>query len=288
MDRQYVELIKSGSVFEYKEIIQVQSRPKAVCHVKCLNTFFKSKGRLAHLTNAFILSEDDWGYSSTRSSIKIKRKFKSGFIVVAYSVKTIRSLYMEQQSILFAILKLNNLKTFDLDFTYGNGMFYREIPKPRYRFDLDGNLSDVVQADSKCIPVKSKSISSAMFDPPFLTYVKAARQHAGGKMIMSSRFGGYWAYRELEEHYRGTIEEAARVLKSGGIFVVKCQDIIHNHKMHSTHINVVNWAENWFRLKDYFILGATHRMPNRGKQNHSRSFHSYFLVLERNKEEVGK
>jgi len=106
-----------------------------------------------------------------------------------------------------------------------------------------------------------------------------------GSMVMAKRFGGYWRYDELEAHYRGTLREAARVLRRKGIVVFKCQDIIHNHRMHATHINVVKWAaEHGFRLRDLFILGGGGKLPspNRaGKQRHARISHSYFLVLEK-------
>jgi len=103
-------------------------------------------------------------------------------------------------------------------------------------------------------------------------------------MVMAKRFAGYWRYDELETHYRTTLQETARILKRGGILVFKCQDIIHNHKIHCTHANVLQWGATWFRLKDLFVLAAKHRMPspNRaGTQKHARIFHSYFLVLER-------
>ncbi len=100
---------------------------------------------------------------------------------------------------------------------------------------------------------------------------------------MAKRFSGFWGYGELSVFYMKTIVEAYRVLANKGIFVVKCQDIIHNHKMHCTHLNVVNWSERFFRLKDLFILAAKSRMPVAGvkKQQHARIYHSYFLVLEK-------
>lgn len=66
--------------------------------------------------------------------------------------------------------------------------------------------------------------------------------------------------------------------------VFKCQDIIHNHRMHCTHYNVIKWAEcEGFRLVDLFILTAKSRMPGpqKGKQRHARVWHSYFLVFEK-------
>ena len=102
-------------------------------------------------------------------------------------------------------------------------------------------------------------------------------------MVMAKRFAGYWKYAELEQHYRHTLREAQRVLKPGGVMVFKCQDIIHNHKMHCTHANVLLWAAaEGFRLVDLFVLPAKHRLPspNRaGTQRHARIFHSYFIVL---------
>lgn len=198
----------------------------------------------------------------------------------------IKSVYENQIDILKSIMTLCNIERFDVDVTYGNGMFYKEIEKPVHCFDIDPSLVDT-PASSDNLPLDDKSVSSLIFDPPFLTYVRAARE-GNGNMVMAKRFGGYWKYDELEDHYKGTLIEAARVLKKKGVMVFKCQDIIHNHKMHCTHVNVINWAAENFRLKDLFILPAKTRMAipqqkgtKKKVQKHARIFHSYFLVLER-------
>lgn len=198
-------------------------------------------------------------------------------------MNVIKSVSYDQSEILKSIMSLCGIEQFCADVTYGNGQFYKSVPKPLLRFDLDGTLPDVQQASSDNLPLPSSSIKSMVFDPPFLTYVRAARG-GNGNMVMAKRFAGYWRYDELETHYKATIKEAHRVLSDKGVLVVKCQDIIHNHKMHCTHANVINWADGLFRLKDLFVLPAKHRMPspNRaGTQKHARIFHSYFLVLER-------
>jgi len=108
---------------------------------------------------------------------------------------------------------------------------------------------------------------------------------------MAKRFSGYCDYKELTDHYIATISEVYRILSNKGIFVFKCQDIVHNHKLHCTHINVVKWAESaGFGLVDLFILGAKHRMPV-GKmctQQHARIYHSYFLVFMKKSNEKNK
>lgn len=139
------------------------------------------------------------------------------------------------------------------------------------------------QADSRLLPLAPASLSNAVFDPPFLTYVKQGREH-NDKVKMTSRFGGYYTYEELEDHYRDTLSECYRVLKPKGKLIFKCQDIVHNHRLHCTHAKVIWMAEiEGFRLADLFILPARHRMPGpqKGIQRHARIFHSYFLVLER-------
>ena len=198
--------------------------------------------------------------------------------------EVVRSVYFDQDDILRGIMALHCPDGFDCDMTYGNGVFWKNLPQPRLKFDIDPQVAGVREACSRALPLEAESLRSVVFDPPFLTYVRDGRE-GNGSMVMARRFAGYWSYAELEDHYRATIREAHRILKPGGVMVFKCQDIIHNHKMHCTHANVIVWAESeGFRLLDLFILPAKHRLPspNRvGRQKHARIFHSYFLVLER-------
>jgi tRNA G10 N-methylase Trm11 len=196
----------------------------------------------------------------------------------------IRSVSDNQEEILTAIRDLHCGGKFDCDVTYGNGVFYKNLKQPTFCFDIEPLHPHVIKADSTQIPLPNESIESIVFDPPFLTYVRAGRK-GNGNMVMGKRFAGYWRYEELQAHYERTIDEAFRVLKHKGKLIFKCQDIIHNHKMHCTHFNVIDWAMTMgFRLADLFVLVANHRMPSpnrKGKQRHARIFHSYFLVLEK-------
>lgn len=196
----------------------------------------------------------------------------------------IKSIYDNQQSIIDAIIQLHCKDGIDVDMTYGNGCFYKEIKQPKRMFDIDPQRGGVEKASSEMLPVEKESINSCMFDPPFLTYVRQER-NGNGNMIMAKRFSGYWTYGELEDHYIHSISEAYRILQYGGKFIIKCQDIIHNHRLHCTHHNVILWADvEGFRLVDLFILEAKHRLPapnKKGEQKHARIYHSYFLVFEK-------
>jgi len=206
----------------------------------------------------------------------------------------IKSVSNSKEEILQSIVELYCPNGIQCDLTYGNGGFYKNgIKEPQYCFDIQPLKPHVIQASSISIPqLDCNSVESVMFDPPFLTYIKQGREH---NSIMAKRFSGYYHYEELESHYKCTLQETVRILKEDGIMIFKCQDIIHNHKMHCTHNNVINWAndsmvhdfkDKWnLVLKDLFILAATHRIPiaSNKKQEHARIFHSYFLVFEKKK-----
>lgn len=199
-----------------------------------------------------------------------------------YSDVVIRSSDDDQDRILGGIIKLHHAEGFDADLTYGNGCFWRALPAPALKFDIDPQVAGVVKASSTNLPLADDSLSCVAFDPPFLTYVAGGREHKDGSVAMTSRFGGYWTYDELLDHYTKTIKECRRVIRNKGLLVFKCQDIIHNHKMQCTHNNVINMAAACgFSLVDLFVLNAKHRMegPQAGKQRHARVFHSYFLVF---------
>lgn len=199
--------------------------------------------------------------------------------------EVVKSVSGDQSQILKWILKLNNLESFEADCTYGNGGFYKDIPEPFLKFDYTPLSRLVRKACATNLPLSPESLRSLVFDPPFLTYIKSGREH---NSIMAKRFSGFWSYNDLSLFYIESIKEAARVLKPRGIYVVKCQDIIHNHKMHCTHANVIDWASPMFRLKDLFILTAQHRIPVGGNrtQQHARIYHSYFLVFEKLRKKI--
>jgi len=194
----------------------------------------------------------------------------------------IRTVSFDQSEIIKNIMHLHANGVIECDVTYGNGSFYADIERPKFKFDLDPQTTDTERSCSTELPVNNETFNSLMFDPPFLTYIKDKREH---NSIMAKRFGGYWAYHELEDHYKKTAKEAYRVLKKDGVFIVKCQDIIHNHKMHCTHANMINWcSDSGFRLLDLFVLVAKHRMSVTGKnrkQQHARIYHSFFLVFKK-------
>lgn len=197
---------------------------------------------------------------------------------------TVRSVDDDQQRILSAIAELHLDEWYDVDATYGNGAFWAGLTEPPLRFDVDPQRPGVIPANAAALPLADASVGSVVYDPPFLTYVRRGRG-GNGAMLMAGRFSGYWRYDELEADYEACIHEFARVVRHKGVLVVKCQDIVHNHRLHLTHQRVVEMADGvGFRPLDLFVLTAGHRLPapNRaGRQRHARIHHSYFLVFRR-------
>lgn len=192
-----------------------------------------------------------------------------------------KSFSASQSEIIRSIVSLHCPEGIQADITFGNGGFYTSADTPEFKFDIDPQVQGVVRANSERLPIPDNSLRSVMFDPPFITYVKNRRDH---NCLMAKRFGGYYTYGELEDHYIHTISEVWRVLRPSGVFVFKCQDIIHNHRLFPTHVLVCNRAElEGFRVQDLFVLVADNRMPGpqKGVQRHARIHQSYFWVFKK-------
>lgn len=87
------------------------------------------------------------------------------------SEEIIKSISYNQEEIIKWIIALYCPNGIELDPTYSKGNFYKNIPEPKYKFDLFPQNDDVVRADCRELPVKSGSIQSIMFDPPFVAAI---------------------------------------------------------------------------------------------------------------------
>jgi hypothetical protein len=84
------------------------------------------------------------------------------------------------------------------------------------------------------------------------------------------------------ELYVQAAEEAIRVLKSKGIFIVKCQDEVSAGVQRLTHVEIImNYLQMGLYCKDLFVVSRLNRpgVTRIKQQLHSRKSHSYFLVF---------
>lgn len=194
------------------------------------------------------------------------------------STGIIKSISYDQEELLRNIVDLHlDGRSFECDPTYSKGIFYRHIPEPKYKFDLVAQVEEVIEADARSLPLPDESLSSIMFDPPFL-----AQSGKGSKI--KDRFGDYPTIEALWQFYEDAMREFYRILKPKGVLVFKCQDTVDSGKNYFSHVEIMNRAAViGYHPKDLFILLAKHRMGqwNMKKQQHARKHHSYFWVFEK-------
>ena len=221
---------------------------------------------------------------------------------------TVKSIGYDQHEILYNIMNLHNDgKPFDADITYSIGNFYGrfnikdsdgntltiEIPSPEHKYDVNPQVEGVekIEPDGK-IPLDDNSIDSMVVDLPFVISCGPSMEtpdydEEGNKVknnLISRRFASYYPVSQLLESYKHWIEESYRVLKPDGILVWKTQGTITGSKFLNTPYYSRMIAESMgFDSYDEFILLAKNRLISGKvkKQQHARSFHSYFLVFKK-------
>jgi len=195
----------------------------------------------------------------------------------------IRTTSFSQEEIIDSIVSLYLPDGIELDPTYSKGMFYRSGKhEPMRKSDLFPQVKGCLKANANNLPYADESISSIMFDPPFI--VGHTREKPTG--IMGNRFHGFGTIAELWTWYDSCLREFSRILKPRGVLIFKCQDTVNAGKQRWSHVFIMNKAEDrGFTCEDLFVLLAKSRIVghNHGVQRHARKFHSYFLVFVKKK-----
>ncbi len=178
------------------------------------------------------------------------------------------------------------------DTTFGNGAFWKQVPVARYRLlksDLNPKLRDMISADSRRLSYRDCSLDCVVFDPPYM-HTPGGTAHDGHQ-----NFEAYYRnnrdnttekkYHEavLDLYFRSA-EEAWRVLRRNGIYIVKCQDEVCACKQRLTHVEIINELSKMrFVAEDLFVLVRENKpgVSRIVKQVHARKNHSYFLVFRK-------
>lgn len=181
------------------------------------------------------------------------------------------------------------------DVTFGRGAFWRSIEPGTYELfssDIDGDPS----IDCRALPYGDDTLDCVVLDPPYMEgfYRDKPDQRAGSGSHESFR-DAYSSDRDLKPEddrpkyhaavlamYVEAIVEARRVLRSGGVLIVKCQDEVSANRQRLTHVEIINALEPMgFYCKDLFVLVRTNKpgVSRLLKQVHARKNHSYFLVF---------
>lgn len=191
------------------------------------------------------------------------------------------------------------------DVTYGLGAFWKKVPADTYRvlasdialkpglrappgFTLTGDI------DCRALPHTAASLDALVLDPPYMEgfYRERAEQLAGSGTHTSFQHayssgtattieGARW-HEAVVAMYAKSCQEAMRVLRPGGVLIVKCQDEVSGGKQHLSHVEIITGCESLrFYCTDLFVLTRTNR-PGVSRVEtpvHARKNHSYFLVF---------
>lgn len=173
------------------------------------------------------------------------------------------------------------------DVTYGRGAFWKQINQKHYRV-VASDLSTGV--DCRKLPYADRSHDCVVLDPPYM------HTPGGTAHVEHQNFESYYQnngtgnstgakYHEaVLELYFEAAREAARVLKDGGILIVKCQDEVCACKQRLTHVEIINeLTQSQYIVEDLFVVLRMNRpgVSRILKQRHARKNHSYFLVFRK-------
>ena len=202
------------------------------------------------------------------------------------AMSLIKSTNYNQIEIIKDILSLHCSQGIDLDPTYSKGNFYKsgEIEQPRIKSDLISKFDDVITSDaSKLDFIRDLSLSSIMFDPPFV----AGHTKKEPTGIIGERFYGFPYVTDVWKWYDLCLEEFYLKMQVNGILIFKCQDTVSSGKQWFSHVHIISKAESLgLYVKDLFVLNAKNRIigHNHHNQKHARKFHSYFIVFQKLRE----
>lgn len=172
------------------------------------------------------------------------------------------------------------------DVTYGSGAFWKQVRRDDLRL-LATDLADGV--DCRQLPYEDSSIDVVVLDPPYM-HTPGRKAHHGhqnferyyrNNATSNTTKGKY--HEAVLDLYFAAGKEAARVLKDGGILIVKCQDEVCANRQRLTHVEIINYYEGLgcFQTEDLFVVTRAARpgMSRVIRQRHARKNHSYFLVF---------
>ena len=177
------------------------------------------------------------------------------------------------------------------DVTWGKGVFWQKVPSEDYNVRATDLQTGV---DATALPYDDDSIDAVVLDPPYMeglfrkktSHMAGSGTHAAFRENYSNgqatNGGGPKWHDAVVDLYQRAGAEAKRVLKTGGVFIVKCQDQVSANRQRLTHVELIDHFEGLdFYCKDLFVVVRTNQpgVSRMKKQVHARKSHSYFLVF---------
>jgi hypothetical protein len=172
------------------------------------------------------------------------------------------------------------------DVTYGKGVFWKSIDTTAY----DLRATDLATGiDCRQLPYSDKRIDCVVFDPPYM-HTPGGTAHQNHQNYENYYYNNAISHSSKKYHeavldlYFEGSKEAFRVLKPGGVLIIKCQDEVCANRQRLTHVEIINELSRiGFTVVDLFVVVRNNKpgVSRILKQVHARKNHSYFLVLQK-------
>lgn len=172
------------------------------------------------------------------------------------------------------------------DVTFGRGVFWKKVEAGYCNV-----LASDLQTGTECrdLPYDAESVDAVVFDPPYM-HTPGGTAHNGHQNFETyyQNNGAHHPDRKYHEAvldlYFAAAGEALRVLRPGGVYIVKCQDEVCANRQRFTHVEIINHLEILgFISEDLFVVVRKNKpgVSRILRQVHARKNHSYFLVFRK-------
>lgn len=181
------------------------------------------------------------------------------------------------------------------DVTYGKGVFWHGVKPEAYKLAATDIKTGV---DCRALPYADHEMDAVVLDPPYMEglfrddaslagdgHYAAFREHYSNGLaptVVEGTQRPKW-HDAVLHFYLEAITEATRVLRDGGVLIVKCQDEVSANVQRLTHVELINaLVPLGYYCKDLFVVMRSNRAAVsrlKSPQAHARKNHSYFLVF---------
>lgn len=232
----------------------------------------------------------EYGHKMEIQSIPDIRTLKSAKRVVrngAPSNDLVLSAYGENNEFVFPKILNLYVKAGSVvaDVTFGQGVFWRNIPQSAYSLKATDLTSGT---DCRDLPYEDGEIDCVVLDPPYM-HTPGGSAHRNHQHFEKYYKNNDTSNRTDSKYHEAVLslyvdagQEAFRVLRTDGVFIVKCQDEVCSNRQRFTHVEIMQACEKMgFITEDLFVMVRNNKpgVSRVVRQVHARKNHSYFLVF---------